>query len=97
MDQDKRHQLKEVQHRDEILVISEFDFPFPRFDILLKERTIILRLHGFGVVRIIGLNPNLARVGDVVLFVTHTRMYTRIHIWLKIGDGMGGWTLVAQH
>ncbi len=80
MDYDKRHQLKKVQHRDEILAINEFNFPFPRFDILLKEGTIILRLHGFKVVSIIGLNSDLAKVGVLVLFVTHAGMYTRVHI-----------------
>jgi len=67
----KRHQLKEVQHRDKILAINEFNFPFPRFDILLKEGAIILRLHGFKVVSIIGLNSDLARVGALGLLVDH--------------------------
>jgi hypothetical protein len=69
------------------LVVSEFDFPFPRFNILLKNRVIILRLQGFDVVNIIGLNPYLTQVGDLVMEVTHTRMYTRVQVWLKIGDG----------
>jgi hypothetical protein len=41
--------------------MSEFDFPFPHFDILPREGVIILRMQGFGVVSIIGLNPNLAK------------------------------------
>ncbi len=69
------------------MVVSEFDFPFPRFNILLKNRVIILRLQGFDVVNIIGLNPYLTQVGDLVMEVTHTRMYTRVQVWLKIGDG----------
>jgi hypothetical protein len=34
--------LGEAQHRDEILARSEFDYPFPRFDILPKEGVVIL-------------------------------------------------------
>jgi hypothetical protein len=72
MDQRKNDYLKETYLKDEILVMSEFDFPFLRFDILLRERAIILRLQGFGLVNIIGLNPNFARIGDLAIQVTHT-------------------------
>jgi hypothetical protein len=44
MEHDGKDQLREVQHKDEILAINEFDFAFPRFDILPKEGVIILRL-----------------------------------------------------
>ncbi len=57
----KKNQLKQDQYKDEILAISEFDFPFPRSNILPREGVIILRMQGFGVVSIIGLNPNLAK------------------------------------
>jgi hypothetical protein len=49
------------------------------------------------VVSIIGLNPDLARVGDLALFVNHIRMYTRVQVWLKIGHGIGSWTIVDKH
>jgi len=65
---------------EEILVVSEFDFPFPRFDILLRNIVVVLQLQGIGVVIIIGLNPNLVQVGDLVMQVIHTRMYTRVQI-----------------
>lgn len=68
---------------EEILVVNEFDFPFPMFDILLRNIVAILRLQGFGVVIIIGLNPNLVQVGDLVMQVIHTRMYTRVQVWLQ--------------
>ncbi len=72
MDQRRNDYLKEAYLRDEILVMSEFDFPFLRFDILPRERAIILRLQGFGLVNIIGLNPDFARIGDFAIQVTHT-------------------------
>jgi hypothetical protein len=46
MDPNRREDLEEVQDRDYILVINEFDFPFFRFDILPKMGTIILQLQG---------------------------------------------------
>jgi hypothetical protein len=50
---------------DKVLAMSEFDFPFPKYDLLPKERVVILRLQGFGVVSIIGLNLNLTIVSDL--------------------------------
>ncbi len=73
MDQRKRNQLRHVQHRDKILAISEFAFPFPRFDILPKEGVVILKPQGFEVVNIIGLNLDLVRTRDLALLVIHTR------------------------
>jgi len=67
MDQRRNDYLKEAYLRDEILVMSEFDFPFLRFDILPRDRTIILCLQGFGLVNIIGLNPDFARIGDLAI------------------------------
>jgi hypothetical protein len=90
MDHDKRHQLREAQCRDEILAISEFDFPFPRFDLLPRERVVIFKLQGFRVVNIVGFNSDLTRVGEFALLVTHTKMYTRVQILLRIGDGAKG-------
>jgi hypothetical protein len=48
--------LGEVQCREEILTIHEFDFPFPKIGIIPKEGTIILWLQGFKVINIVGLN-----------------------------------------
>ncbi len=56
MDQNRKEDLKEAQHRDEIQAMSEFDFPFLRFDILPKDGAIILQLQGFGIVHIMGLD-----------------------------------------
>jgi hypothetical protein len=47
------------------------------------------------VVSIIGLNLDLAKVGDLALLVTHTIMYTNVQIWIKVGDGLGSWTTIG--
>lgn len=49
MDPNRREDLEEAQHKDEVLDISGFDFPFSRFDILPIMGTIILQLQGFFV------------------------------------------------
>lgn len=60
MDQNRRKDLEEARHRHEIQAMSEFDFPFSRFDIQPKEGTVILQLQGFGVVHIMGLDLDQA-------------------------------------
>lgn len=58
MDQNRRKDLEEAQHRDEIEAISEFTFPFPRFDIIPKVGVVIKLLQRFGVVHIVALDPD---------------------------------------
>lgn len=97
MDQRKRNQLKHAQHRDEILAIDEFAFPFPCFDILPEEGSVILGPQGFKVVNIIGFSLDLTRTKDLVLLVIHTGMYIKVQVWLKTRDRVGGYTTVARH
>lgn len=42
MDQNRREDLEEAQHRNEIQTMTEFDFTFPRFSILPKDGATIL-------------------------------------------------------
>ncbi len=58
MDQNRRKDLEEAQHRDEIEAISEFTFPFPRFDIIPKVGVVIKLLQRFGVVHTVALDPD---------------------------------------
>jgi len=76
----KKNQLKQDQYKDEILAISEFDFPFPRSNILPREGVIILRLQGFGVVNIIGPSPDLTRTEILVVLITHIGMCTKVQV-----------------
>ncbi len=79
--------LGKTQHKEEILIVNEFHFPFPRFDIMFRNKVVILQLQVFGVVIIIGPNRNLVQVGDLVMQIIHTIMYTRVLVGLKLGDG----------
>jgi len=46
---------------------------------------------GFGIVVIMGVNPDEDWVGDVVMEITHNGFYTYAQVWMRIRDGVGGW------
>jgi hypothetical protein len=53
-----------------------------RFDFLTIQNgpqrgVVILRFLGFGVVRLVGIDPDEARIGDIVVEVVHSGFYTR--------------------
>ncbi len=45
---------------------------------------------GFGVVRIVGIDPDKALVGDIAVEVTHSGFYTRARVWVKVFNGARG-------
>jgi hypothetical protein len=55
-----------------------------------------LRFLGFGVVRLVGIDPDEARVGDIAVEVVHSGFYTRARMWLKVIDGARGWTSTSD-
>ncbi len=56
----------------------------------------ILRFLGFGVVRLVGIEPDQARVGDIAMEVTHSGFYTRARVWLKVADGARDWVWISE-
>ncbi len=75
-------------------VIRRFDFG--TVPDVLRRGAVILRALGFGVVRLVGIEPNQARLGDIAVEVTHSGYFTRARVWLKIVDGTGGWTCTSE-
>jgi len=72
-----------------------------RFDYLTIQRgpqrgAIVLRLLGFGVVMLVEIDPDEARVGDIVVEVAHNGFYTRTKVWLKVRDGARGWVSTSE-
>jgi len=72
-----------------------------RFDFLTTQNgpqrgAVILRLLGFGVVRLVRIYPAEARVGDIVVEVAHSGFYTHAQVWLKVIDGARGWASTSQ-
>jgi hypothetical protein len=55
-----------------------------------------LRFLGFGIVTLVGIDPDEAQVGDIAVEVTHSGFYTRAEIWLKVRDGTRGWASTSE-
>jgi hypothetical protein len=47
----------------------------------------IIRFLGFGVVSLVGIDPDAARIGDIVVEVAHSGFYMRAWVWLKVING----------
>jgi len=67
-----------TQENRELNLVRRFDF----FTIQNgpQRGSVVLRFLGFGVVRLVGINPNEARVGDIVVEVAHSGFYTRAQV-----------------
>jgi len=57
---------------------------------------LILCLLGFGVVNIIGLNPDEVQVGDFVVELSNNGFYTRAQVWIRMYNGAGGWESTVE-
>jgi len=44
----------------------------------------VLRFLGFGVITLVEIDPEVARVGDVAVEITHSGFHTRAEVWLKV-------------
>jgi hypothetical protein len=55
-----------------------------------------MRLLGFGVVILVGINPNEVHIGDIVVEIIHNGFYTRVHVWVKIRNGARGWESTSE-
>jgi hypothetical protein len=66
-------------------------FDYPRRQDETQIGALILHLLGFGIMILMGINPNEAHIGDVAVKITHNGFYTRVQVWVKIRNGVGGW------
>ncbi len=72
-----------------------------RFDYLTTQGgpqrgAVVLRLLGFGVVTLVGIDPDEVRVEDIAVEVAHSGFYTRAKVWLKVRDGARGWVSISE-
>jgi hypothetical protein len=83
-----------TQETRELQLVRRFDF----FTVQdgLQRGAVILRFLGFGVVRVVGIDPDEARVGDIAVEVAHSGFYTRAQVWLKVIDGKRGWAATSD-
>jgi len=75
-------------------LVHKFDF----FNVQSRPQrgAVILRFLGCGVVRLIGTNPDEARVGDIAVEIAHSGFYIHAQVWVKVIDGARGWVLTSD-
>ncbi len=56
----------------------------------------MLRFLGFGVITLVGIDLEEARIGDVAVEIAHSGFHTRAEVWLKVRNGTKGWVSVSQ-
>ncbi|CAM6002893.1 unnamed protein product [Sphagnum balticum] len=71
-----------AQENRELNLIRRFDFWAIQDG--PQRGAVILRFLGFGVVRLVGINPDQARVGDIAVEVAHSGFYTSARAWLRV-------------
>ncbi len=83
-----------TQETRELQLVGRFDF----FTVQNgpQKGAVILRFLGFGVVRIVGIDPDEALVGDIAVEVAHSGFYTRARVWVKVFNGARGWTSTSD-
>jgi len=61
-----------------------------------QRGAVIMRFLGFGVVRLVGIEPDRARVRDIAVEVTHSGYYTSARVWLRVVDGARVWACNSE-
>jgi hypothetical protein len=86
--------ISATQENRELNLVGRFDF----FTIQNgpQRGAAILRVLGFGVVRLVGIDPDEARVGDITVEISHSGFYTRARVWLKVTDGTRAWACTSE-
>jgi len=83
-----------TQENRELNLVRRFDFWTIQNG--PQRGAVILRFLGFGIVRIVGINPDQAQVGDIVVEVSHSGFYTSARVWVRVTDGVRGWAWTSE-
>jgi hypothetical protein len=75
-------------------IINRFDFYTTR-GVLPPRGAVVLRFLGFGVITIVGVDPDEARVGDIAIEIAHSGFYTRAEVWVRVNNGARGWVSIS--
>jgi len=75
-------------------IVRRFDFYTTRGVVPLRG-AVVLRSLGFGVITIVGIDPDQARVGDIAIEIAHSGFYTRAEVWVKVSNGTRGWVSIS--
>jgi hypothetical protein len=83
-----------IEEDRELNLVSRFDFYTVQNG--PQRGAAILRFLGFGVVRLVGIDRDAARVGDIAVEIVHSGFYTRAIVWLKVINGIGAWAHTSE-
>jgi len=83
-----------TQENRELNLVRRFDFWTIQNG--PQRGAVILRFLGFGIVRIVGINPDQARVGDIAVEVSHSGFYTSAQVWVRVTDGAREWAWTSE-
>ncbi len=50
-----------------------------------------MKTNGFASAIIIGFDPHVSEIGDLVIRVMHSRFFMKVTIWIKIKERLDGW------
>jgi len=76
-------------------IVRRFDFYTTR-GVVPPRGVVVLRSLGFGVITIVGIDPDQARVGDIAIEIAHSGFYTQAEVWVKVSNGTRGWVSISQ-
>ncbi len=83
-----------TQENQELTLVRRFDFWTIQDG--PQRGAAILRFLGVGVVDLVGINPNQARVGDIAVEISHSGFYTSARVWLRVTDGTRGRVRISE-
>jgi hypothetical protein len=61
-----------------------------------QRGAVILRFVGFGTVTLVGIDPKVARIGDIAVEIVHSGFHTQAKVWLRVRNGVDGWASISQ-
>jgi hypothetical protein len=64
--------------------------------VLPPKGAVVLRSFGFGVITIVEIDPDQARIGDIAIEIAHSGFYTQAEVWVKVSNGTRGWVSISQ-
>jgi hypothetical protein len=83
-----------IQESREEQLVNRFDFFTIRDGSHIGA--VILRFVGFGTVTLVGIDPEVARIGDIAVEIAHSGFHTRAEVWLKVRNGADRWASISQ-
>jgi hypothetical protein len=85
---------KLTQEIREQRIVNRFDYWTTRGG--PQRGAVVLRFLGFGVITFVGIDLEVARVGNVAVEIAHSGFHTRAEVWLRVRNGADRWASISQ-